>query len=147
MSSYYVTLVYGKVSSNVARLLTMLNCNHVSLELSIKSLKKETKITDEQLDTRIEETDLPELAACFDNTDDYVEKLGLTPGQQTDVHDARTKAPSDGTKAGMKVALKYWRNKNPLLATFRSLLLIILPLLKGDVVLRVCNFVLSKCKF
>ena len=54
-------------------------------ELSIELLKRETKVTDDQLDSRIEEADLPEVAACFDNTEDYVEKLGLSPGQQTDV--------------------------------------------------------------
>ena len=29
-------------------------------------------------------------AACFDNTEEYVERLGLTPGQQTDVMRTQT---------------------------------------------------------
>ena len=112
-------------------------------ELSVDLLKRETQITDEWLDQRLEEADLPEVAACFDNTEDYVEKLGLTPGQQTDV---RAKAFVNGNQAGMKVALKHWRNRNPVEATFRALLLILLSLLKGDVAVRVCKYLFDKCE-
>ena len=101
-------------------------------------------MSDHQLDGRVEEADLPELAACFDNTEDYVEKLQLIPGQPTDV---RTQAFVNGTQAGMKVALKYWRNKNPVEATFRTLLLILLSLLKGDVAVRVCKYLANKCEY
>ena len=111
--------------------------------LSIESLKENTKVTDEQLDTAVEEADLPELAACFDNTEDYVEKLQLSPGQQTDV---RTQTFMNGTQTGMKVALKYWRNRNPVEATFRALLLILLSLLKGDVAVQVCKYLSDKCE-
>ena len=113
-------------------------------ELSIDHLKRETQITDEWLDQRLEEADLPEVAACFDNTEDYVEKLGLTPGQQTDV--MRTQTLLNSTQAGMKVALKHWRNRNPLEATFRALLLILLSLAKGDVAVRVCEYLSKKCE-
>ena len=112
-------------------------------ELSIDLLKRETQITDEWLDQRLEEADLPEVAACFDNTEDYVEKLGLTPGQQTDV---KTQAFVNGNQAGMKVALKHWRNRNPVEAMFRALLLILLSLLKGDVAVRVCKYLSDKCE-
>ena len=115
-------------------------------ELSIDLLKRETQITDEWLDQRLEEADLPEVAACFDNTEDYVEKLGLTPGQQTDVSEVKAKTLLNHTQAGMKVALKYWRNRNPLEATFRALLLILLSLLKGDVAVRVCKYLFDNCK-
>ena len=104
-------------------------------------MKENTRVSDEQLDTAVEEADLPELAACFDNTEDYVEKLQLSPGQQTDV---RTQTFVNGTQAGMKVALKYWRNRNPVEATFRALLLILLSLLKGNVTVRVCQYLLDK---
>ena len=101
-------------------------------------------MSDHQLDGQVEEADLPELAACFDNTEDYVEKLQLTPGQQTNV---RTQAFVNGIQAGMKVALKYWRNRNPVEATFRVLLLIILSLLKGDVAVRVFKYLADKCEY
>ena len=111
--------------------------------LSVEYIKENTHVTDEQLDTAVEEADLPELAACFDNTEDYVEKLQLSPGQQTDV---RTHTFMNGTQAGMKAALKYWRNRNPVEATFRALLLILLSLLKGDVAVRVCKYLSHKCE-
>ena len=99
-------------------------------------------MTNKQLDAKIEEADLPDLAACFDNTEDYVEKLGLSPGQQTDV--MRTQASLNSTQAGMKVALKYWRGRHPVEATFRALLLILLSLLKGNVAVQVCKCICNK---
>ena len=111
--------------------------------MSVEDLKKNTEVTDEMLDKAVEEADIPELAACFDNTEDYVEKLQLTPGQQTD---AKTKALHNSTQAGMKVALKYWRNRNPVEATFRALLLILLSLLKGDIAVQVCEYLFDKCE-
>ena len=95
----------------------------------------------------MEEADLPELAACFDNTEDYVEKLRLTPGQQTDVSEVKAKTLLNRTQAGMKVALKYWRNRNPVEATFKTLLLILLSLLKGDVAVRVCKYLANRCEY
>ena len=101
------------------------------------------KVSDEQLDTEVEEADLPALARCFDNTEDYVEKFQLTSGQQTDV---RNQSFVNGSQAGMKVALKYWRNRNPIKATFRTLLLILLTILKGDVAVQVCKYLSDKCE-
>ena len=111
--------------------------------MSIDLLKGETNITDDQLDQRLEEADLPEVAACFDNPEYYVQILGLTPGQQTDV---RKQAFVSGTQAGMTVALTYWRNRNPLVATFRALLLILLSLVKGNVAVQVCKYLSDKCE-
>ena len=121
-----------------------LHKRYVYTDLSLEDLKEKAKVTDEQLDTLVEEADLPELAACFDNTEDYVEKLQLSPGQQTDV--LRTQTSLNSTQAGMKVALKYWRNRNPAEAMFRALLLILLSLLKGDVAVRMCKYLSDKCE-
>ena len=111
--------------------------------MSIEILKNETELSDEQLDAEIEERDLSDVAAFFDNTEDYVEKLDLSPGQQTDV---RTQAFVNGTQTGIKIALRHWRNKNSLKATFRALLLILLSLLKGDVAVQVCKYLSQRCK-
>ena len=111
--------------------------------LSIEMLKNETRVTDEQIDAQVEEADLPELSRYFDNTEDYVERLELSPGEQTDV---RTKAFVNGTHTGIKLALRLWKNKNPLKATFRALLLILLSLLKGDVAVQVCKYLAHRCK-
>ncbi len=117
-----------------------INCTD-STELTIEKLKREMKVTDQELDIKVEEYDLPEVSACFDNTDDYLEKLELSPGQQTDV---KTKAYVEGTQTGMKLALKYWVIKHSLQATFRALLLIILSLCKGDVAIAVCKYLSGK---
>ncbi len=101
----------------------------------------ETKNRNEELDTKVKQYDLPEVLACFDNTDDYLEKLELSSGQQTDV---KTKAYVEGTQTGMKLALKYWVIKHSLQATFRALLLIILSLCKGDVDIAVCKYLSGK---
>ena len=60
--------------------------------------------------------------------------------------EVKAKTLLNRTQAGMKVALKYWRNRNPVEATFRALLLILLSLLKGDVAVRVCKYLSDKCK-
>ena len=111
--------------------------------LSIEMLKREMNLSDEQLNARVEDTDLPDLATLFDNTEDYIEKLSLSPGQQTDV---RTQAFVNGTQAGMKAALKYWKNRSPLKATFKALLLILLSLIKGEVAVQVCKHLSHKCE-
>ncbi len=114
-------------------------------ELTIENLKRKMKLTDQQLDTKVVECDLPELSACFDNTDDYLEKLELSPGQQTDVSEVKAKTTLNHTQAGMKLALKYWM-KCSLEATFRALLLIILSLCKGDVAIAVSKYLSGKSK-
>ncbi len=65
------------------------------------------KLTDQQLDTKVEECDLSEVSACFDNTDDYLEMLELSPGQKTDVNEVKAKTTLNRTQAGMKLALNY----------------------------------------
>ena len=117
---------------------------HCASEISIYDLKRENQLTDEQLDTEVKEDDLLELAACFDNTYEYVRKLGLNPGQQNDV--VRTEMVQNSTKAGMTVALELWRKRNPMAAVFRALLNILLSLAKVDVAVRVCNYLSDKCK-
>ena len=98
-------------------------------------------MTDELLDMTVESIELLDLAACFDNTEDYVDKLQLNPGQQTDV---RFQASVNGTQAGMKLALKYWRERNPYEATYRALVQILLSMKKGDVAVRVCKYLFNR---
>ena len=105
-------------------------------ELSIDDLKRVEGVTDFQLYEKLEEPDLFQLGACFDNADDYVEMLGLSPEQQADV---RTQAYVNGTQPGVSLALRYWRNINPVGATFRTLLLILLSRGKINVATRVCK--------
>ena len=103
-------------------------------------------VTEKQLDTEVEEQDLPNLAPLFDNVDDYYEMLKLTPGEQNDVREAVAKANSNQTQKGVKVALKCWRKKNPMKATYRCLLHILLTLEKGDIAINMCKYMTGKCK-
>ena len=106
--------------------------------LTLEYLKSKTKVSDAQLDTEIIEHDLQNLANCFDNVETYLDKLRLLPSQQTDVKDCVSRF---STNAAMTKALKLWRQPNPFAATFRALLEIVLDLNRGDVAVRVCNYI------
>ncbi len=111
-----------------------------STEYEIEELKRQAKVTDEQLDTRIEQHELPELAGYFDNINDgYLVKMNLPEGQQTDV---RTRAYVEGTLAGMLLALQLWL-KCQLKTTFRALIVIFLSLGKKSAAVNVFKY-LSK---
>ena len=96
----------------------------------------EYNITDEQLNTKIREEDIFDLAGCFDCVETYLDKLGLTSGQQTQVEEL---AKTRDVQTAMTKALKFWRQPNPLSATYRTLLQILLDLKRGDVAVRVCQ--------
>ena len=106
--------------------------------LSIEDLQRETEISNSQLDTKVREEDLYDLAGCFDCVETYLDKLGLTAGQQTQVVDL---AERRDVQTAMIKALKYWRQPNPFLATYRLLLQILLDLKRGDVAVRVCQYI------
>ena len=98
----------------------------------------EYRIDTTQLDTKIREEDLYDLADCFDCVETYLYKLGLNAGQQTDIKDLAYRCT---TKTAMAEALKLWRQPNPLLATFKALIEILLDLKRGDVAVKVCVYI------
>ena len=107
--------------------------------LSIDDLKRVEGVTDLQLDEELQEHDIPPLAYCFDNTEHYFMMLGLTTAECVDV---KSETLLLDTWAGMNLALNYWRRRDPVGATFRALLLILLSRGKVDVAIQVC-----KCEF
>lgn len=107
-----------------------------------EELQEKCNITEEELDLQIQEADLFELASCFDNIDDYLEKLGLSSFQQSDVQ--QKKFDTESTQAGMKFALKIWLKRNPFGETFRSLLSLVLPLKKVTVAVSICRWLKEK---
>ena len=109
--------------------------------LTVEDLKRRTGVTDAQLDTEIIEQDIQDLAGCFDEVDTYLYKLKLTPAQQTDVKDL---AYQRNTTVAMAEALKLWCQPNPFAATFKALLEILLDLRRGDVAVRVCQFIMNR---
>lgn len=101
-------------------------------------LKIEADISDTQLDTKITQHDLCDLGGYFENIENYIDKLGLTPGQQTAVKDL---AIHRNIQIAMTEALRLWCRPNPYAATFRALLEILLDLSRGDVAEKVCRYI------
>ena len=99
---------------------------------------REYRIDETQLDTKIREEDLYDLAGCFDYVETYLDKLRLNSAQQADIHDL---AVRKGIQIAMNQALKLWRQPNPLSATFKSLIEILLDLRRGDVAVSVCQYI------
>ena len=107
-------------------------------KLTMEALKREAGVSDIQLDTKITQHDFYELAGYFENVENYIDKLGLTPGQQTEVRDL---SKLRGIQTAMTEALKLWCRPNPYAATFRALLEILLDLRRGDVADKVCCYI------
>ena len=118
----------------------------IFLVLTVPKLMETENITEKQMDTPVEEDDLPWIAQLLDNTDEYVEPLGLTSGEQNDVQDIVARASTNQTQRGVKLTLKYWQNKNPKEATYRKLLNILLKLKKGSIAIKLCKYMASKCE-
>ncbi len=95
-------------------------------------------LTDEQLDTEIQ--DIIILADFFDDPMNYVEKLGLSRADSSDVRQAKI----DGTQTAMCLALTKWRDHNPSAATFRALLKILMELRKEHVAKDICDYISDK---
>jgi len=110
----------------------------------MEELKTNIGISDDDLDTRVLDSNIPVLSMYFDNTDHYIELFGLSPGQHTDVNEEKSKATLDRTEAGMKLVLKYWIKKDPANATYRSLLKHLISIRKGDIAIKVCEFIHSE---
>ncbi len=112
--------------------------------MTIDHLKREIKVADDQLNIAVEEVDIINLAPHFDDVDNYEFSLLDLPSQRIDV---KKRAFEHGNEAGMKVALNFWRNSNPLKATFGALLIILLALHKGVLATKVCQYIFNKREF
>ncbi len=106
--------------------------------MTIEELKEDTKVTDSQLDTDIEETDMWDLAAHFDNVETYPLMLGLSPAEQKDVKYALF---VDDMQTAMLRTLKVWRQHNPGAATYRALVEIVLDMEMGELATYICQSV------
>jgi len=88
-------------------------------------------VDDYQLDSKISERDLYNLAGCFDGYDDYMVHLGLNRAQQSDVR--ATYVVEGSMQSALAKALRLWRQRDPSVATFRELLKIVQSLGKVEV--------------
>ena len=111
--------------------------------MTIEELKERTKVTDSQLDTEIEDTDIIALADHFDNIETYSTLFKLTDSKKQDVIDEKMRHK---TQAAMSLAMKLWKRRNPAAATYRALVEIVLSLRKVDVATTVCEFLACKCE-
>ena len=101
-------------------------------------------MTDSQLDTEIEDTDLIILADHFDNIETYSTLFELTNSKKQDIIDEKMRY---NTQAAMSLAMKLWKRRNPAAATYRALVEIVLSLRKVDVATTVCEFLTRKCEY
>ena len=117
----------------------MIRLSANSETVTIKELKAHTKVTDSQLDTEIEETDMISLAPNFNNIETLPVLLGLNPAEQQDVKYALF---LNDMQTAMFLALRLWRKANPGAATYRNLVKILLRM--GDngitIATEVCKF-------
>ena len=113
--------------------------------MTIEELKDRTNVTDSQLDTEIEETDLLSLAAYFNNIETVPLLLGLSPAEQQDVKYAFVLSDM---QTAMFLALRLWRKPNPSAATYRALVEIVLRMgVNGTAIAEeVCRFLILKCE-
>ena len=110
------------------------------LGLTIEDLQTDTGVSNLQLDKKINEDDFNGIADFFEDVETYLDNLGLDPGQKTDIKDL---ARDKDTKTAVVKALKLWRQPNPIAATFRALLWILIRLRKGDIAVKVCRYIKS----
>ncbi len=114
--------------------------------MTLDKLKEQTNVTDEQLDTVITDVELQDIAAYFDNTDNYVGRFNLLTAEISDVKSTTNKS---GTQAGMTLLLHSWKKRSPNEATLRALLHILLSMfpVKGALALDICKHLLQKREF
>ena len=112
--------------------------------LTIDELKRRTGVSDAQLDTEVIDHDLPILAGCFDNYNDYVDVLGLKPAEHADVRSVQLQQVQGGHQAAMREVLRHWRTPNPAAATYRALLNAVIRLPgKQRIAEDICKFIVD----
>ena len=111
--------------------------------MTIENLKRRTRISDAQLDTEVIDCDLPILAGCFDDYNDYVSVLGLKVYEGADVR--TTEYLQKSHRAAMEEVLRRWREFNPTVATYRALLNAVIRLPgKLKIAENICMFIAEK---
>ena len=110
--------------------------------VTLQELVEQYNLTDEQLNSEIEDSDTPEMASCFDNkVTQYSSAMGLPPAEQADVNMLYQR---EGTQTAMMKCLQIWKQHNPSRATYRALLDIALSLGKGDTAHQICQQLIQR---
>lgn len=101
------------------------------------NIVKDTEITQEQLDRKIEEEKLYEIAGHLGNYELYAGEPGFKLSNATKA-DLKDYALKNGNQYAMCEALKEWRNETDVF-TYRALLVILKKLKKGRIAEAVCK--------
>ena len=86
-----------------------------SNQVALQELMKRYKLTDEQLNREIVDSDTPIMALNFDDVEMYSTAMGLAIAKQADVKESR------GNQAAMMKCLQVWKERDPFQATYRAL--------------------------
>lgn len=100
----------------------------------IENLKDRHRITDAQLNLVIEESDMACLAQHFGNNGILACMMRLSEAETTEVRSATC------YREGTLKCLQFWKKKNPLQATYRALLSIVLSLEEGEIAEHICQY-------
>ena len=100
---------------------------------ALQQLVDKCPLTTSQINCEIQQKDIPVLAACFDNTELYVDMMELTLSEQNDVF------KETNTHVAMIKCLKIWKTKKRSQATIGALLDMLVKLKKGEVADQVCQ--------
>ena len=114
--------------------------------VTLQELTRRYNLTDKQLNSKIENSDTSILALYFDDVSIYSSAMGLAPAEQADMNRLYH---SEGTQTAMMKCLRVWKQHDPLRATYRGLLDIVLILGKGDTADKICQLLksVSNCKY
>ena len=110
--------------------------------LTIEDIKEQTGVNDSKLDMEIAEDDLPILAGCFGNYNDYLDKLSLARSEHADVR--RIEILEKSHQSAMREALRFWRARNQSVATFKALVNFAMGLGKHQDAIDICKYVQNR---
>ena len=106
---------------------------------TLQALKERTNVTDEQLDSRLEESKLWELAGHLGNFEEYVGLPGFNLNK-ADIADLKDCASANGHQYAMKKAFEKWLDVSyDKVITYRVLVEILIELRKRTVAEAVCR--------
>ncbi len=105
-------------------------------QIALQELMRRYKLTDEQLNREIVDSDTPVMALNFDDVEMYSTAMGLAIAKQADV---KKVYHCEGTQAAMMKCLQVWKERDSFQATYRALLDIALSLGKGDTADKICH--------
>ncbi|XP_064391903.1 uncharacterized protein LOC135339643 isoform X3 [Halichondria panicea] len=102
---------------------------------TLQRLMDKHKLTTAQVNSEIQQKDIPLLAGYFDNVGFYIYLMELSPGEQSDVQLKK----NESNHLAMIECLTIWKRRKPSQATFRALLEMLVKLKKEEIAAKVCQ--------